>query len=83
MQIAGVILFAICLLQVTLGLFIHRRQPKRGRIHPLRNYAHVVIGLAIIGLSFFVVSASTNINLNQYRLTYVCTYRRKLDWTEM
>ncbi|KAI0085480.1 hypothetical protein BDY19DRAFT_449511 [Irpex rosettiformis] len=53
-QITGVIFPAICLAQVALGVFIHQRQPKHGRIHPLRNYAHALLGLAIVGFAFSV-----------------------------
>jgi hypothetical protein len=55
MQICGVILLALCLVQAMFGVFILQRQPKHGRIHPLRNIVHVVLGLAIIGLSFYEV----------------------------
>ncbi|KAI0693718.1 hypothetical protein BC835DRAFT_1352482 [Cytidiella melzeri] len=52
-QICGVILFALCLVQAAFGVLIHRRQPKHGRIHPSRNVVHVILGLVIIGLSFY------------------------------
>ena len=55
LQITGVILFALYIIQVAIGTLVHLRRPKDGHIHPLRNVVHVVLGLAIFGLSIYEV----------------------------
>ncbi|KAI0340637.1 hypothetical protein BDW22DRAFT_390587 [Trametopsis cervina] len=52
-QIGGVILSALCLVEVAFGISIHRRQPKSGRVHPFRNLLHVGAGWFIVGFSFY------------------------------
>ncbi|RDX48387.1 hypothetical protein OH76DRAFT_1404980 [Lentinus brumalis] len=52
-QICGVILFVLYIIQVALGTLIHVRRPKHGRAHPPRNVVHVVLGLALFGLSIY------------------------------
>ncbi|OBZ75680.1 hypothetical protein A0H81_04572 [Grifola frondosa] len=52
-QICGVIVFALFVMQVSLGTLIYMRLPKEGRIHPPRNIAHGMLGLTIIGVSIF------------------------------
>ncbi|CAL1704097.1 unnamed protein product [Somion occarium] len=54
-QIFGVILFALYVVQMTLGILVHLRRPKQGKVHPLRNIVHVILGIIIIGGSFFQV----------------------------
>ncbi|TFK90960.1 hypothetical protein K466DRAFT_635248 [Polyporus arcularius HHB13444] len=54
-QICGVILFVLYIIQVALGTLIHVRRPKHGRAHPPRNVVHVVLGLALFGLSIYEV----------------------------
>ncbi|KAI0371728.1 hypothetical protein BV20DRAFT_941333 [Pilatotrama ljubarskyi] len=55
-QIGGVVLFALYITEVALGMIVHLRR-KAARPHPPRNIVHVVLGLAIFGLSVFEVSA--------------------------
>ncbi|KAK7693207.1 hypothetical protein QCA50_002773 [Cerrena zonata] len=55
-QIFGVILFALYVVQMTLGTLIHLRRPKHGgNVHPPRNVVHVILGIVIIIGSFFQV----------------------------
>ncbi len=49
------ILFVLYIIQVALGTLIHVRRPKHGRAHPPRNVVHVVLGLALFGLSIYEV----------------------------
>lgn len=56
LQIGGVILFGLYILQISLGTHIHLRRPKQGNIHPPRNVVHVVLGLFLLGFSMFQVS---------------------------
>ncbi|KAL4251680.1 hypothetical protein ABKN59_003764 [Abortiporus biennis] len=51
-QIGGVVLFALYILQLSLGTLVHLRQPKAGKMHPPRNIVHVGMGLIIIGFAF-------------------------------
>ncbi|KAI0713226.1 hypothetical protein C8Q76DRAFT_620351 [Earliella scabrosa] len=55
-QICGVVLFVLYIVEVALGTFIHLRRPKEAAAHPPRNVVHVVLGLAVFGLSMFQVS---------------------------
>ncbi|KAI0362696.1 hypothetical protein OH77DRAFT_1388365 [Trametes cingulata] len=55
-QIGGVVLFALYITEVALGMVVHLRR-KAANPHPPRNIVHVVLGLAIFGLSIFEVSA--------------------------
>ncbi|GJE97085.1 CBD9-like protein [Phanerochaete sordida] len=52
-QIVGVIILALCIVQMSVGTFVRLRGPptRSGKAHPVRNILHVVLGLAIIGLS--------------------------------
>ncbi|TBU42503.1 hypothetical protein BD309DRAFT_174747 [Dichomitus squalens] len=56
-QISGVVLFALYVFEVALGTVVHLRRPKDGKHHPPRNIIHVVLGLAVFGLSIYTVSA--------------------------
>lgn len=52
----GLALFVLYLIQVLLGNIIHRFKSKSAlRRRPVQNYIHVVLGIFIIGLSFYQV----------------------------
>ncbi|KAI0747891.1 hypothetical protein C8Q80DRAFT_701525 [Daedaleopsis nitida] len=52
-QICGVVLFVLYIIEVALGTLVHLRRPKQGPSHPPRNVIHVVVGLAVFGLSIY------------------------------
>ncbi|KAI1790796.1 hypothetical protein LXA43DRAFT_1145135, partial [Ganoderma leucocontextum] len=56
-QICGVALIVLYIFELALGTLVHLRRPKDGKGHPPRNLAHVVLGLAVFGLSIYTVSA--------------------------
>lgn len=56
-QICGVALIVLYIFELALGTLVHLRRPKDGKGHPPRNVAHVVLGLAVFGLSIYTVSA--------------------------
>ena len=56
-QIVGVAVFALCLLQMSVGTFIRlRSSPNAAKTHPPRNVVHVLLGLIIIVLALYEVS---------------------------
>jgi len=54
-QLCGLILLAIYLMQVGLGVYIHRRRSTGTSTHPIRNIVHIIFGLVIIGCAVFQV----------------------------
>ncbi|PIL23782.1 hypothetical protein GSI_13532 [Ganoderma sinense ZZ0214-1] len=52
-QICGVALIVLYIFQLALGTLVHLRRPKDGKGHPPRNVGHVVLGLAVFGLSIY------------------------------
>lgn len=54
-QICGVVLVVLYIFEIALGTLIHLRRPKNGASHPSRNVIHVVLGLAVFGLSIYEV----------------------------
>lgn len=51
----GMALFVLYFAQLTLGAGIHYIKPRWSTGRPPQNYAHALIGLLIIGLSFWQV----------------------------
>jgi hypothetical protein len=51
----GIVIFALYLIQCSLGAVIHFVKPKTFVGRPPQNYLHAVLGLLIIGLAFFQV----------------------------
>ena len=47
----GVILFALYILQLSLGTAMIRRRLKHNTLHPPRNIVHIALGLIILILS--------------------------------
>ena len=58
MQIVGVVVFALCVVQLLVGTFTRLRRQPREKAHPARNIIHVLLGLVIIGLSLVEVRLS-------------------------
>jgi len=55
-QICGVLLFALYLVQLFLGRYIHSRRAVEGRpLHPPSNILHAVLGISIVALAFLQV----------------------------
>lgn len=54
-QICGVILYALYMVQMSLGIIVHLRRPRMGtgKVHPPRNVVHIALGLVILGFAFF------------------------------
>ena len=66
-QAVGVLLVTLYVVQVGLGVYIHGR-PKVVA-HPVRNIAHVALGLGVVGLGLAQVRASHNFYRISIRLT--------------
>lgn len=58
-QLCGLVLLAMYLIQVGLGVYIHRRRSTGASTHPVRNVVHIIFGLVIIGSAVFQVSPSS------------------------
>lgn len=50
------------LVQVGLGIYIHRRRSAGASNHPVRNVVHIIFGLVTIGCAVFQVSRSSALN---------------------
>ncbi|EKM55724.1 uncharacterized protein PHACADRAFT_144439 [Phanerochaete carnosa HHB-10118-sp] len=74
-QIVGVLVFALCVVQLSVGTFIGLRSRPPRKAHPVRNVLHVMLGLLIIGLSFSElftgISRTLTLSSNSKRLLTV------------
>ncbi|KIP06003.1 hypothetical protein PHLGIDRAFT_478785 [Phlebiopsis gigantea 11061_1 CR5-6] len=53
-QIVGVVIFSLCLLQMSVGTFIRWRSSLHAKqAHPPRNVVHILLGLIIIALALY------------------------------